>query len=141
MDPAVDEFTRVTHQLFVGAQWVDAASGETFDTPNPATGEKLASVAAAVTRAMPVGDPLDPATVVGPVITKAAQERILGMIERARGERAGKLFFGGGIPGGKLSKGFFVEPTVFGDVDPASEIGQVEVFGPVLCLMRLRTED
>ena len=46
MDREVDQFTKVTHQLFIGGQWVDAASGETFDTPNPATGEKLATVAA-----------------------------------------------------------------------------------------------
>lgn len=42
---------------------------------------------------------------------------------------------------GAHSRGFYVEPTVFGDVDPASELGQVEVFGPVLSLLRFSTED
>jgi phenylacetaldehyde dehydrogenase len=46
MDREVDQFTQATHQLLIGGKWVDAASGETFDTPNPATGEKLATVAA-----------------------------------------------------------------------------------------------
>jgi phenylacetaldehyde dehydrogenase len=46
MDREVDQFTKATHQLLIGGRWVDAASGETFDTPNPATGEKLATVAA-----------------------------------------------------------------------------------------------
>jgi phenylacetaldehyde dehydrogenase len=45
LDPRVKEFTQSTHQLFIGGKWVDSASGETFTTPNPATGEMLASVA------------------------------------------------------------------------------------------------
>ena len=58
------------------------------------------------------------------------------MVERARNDGTAKLLAGGGAPGGDLAAGFYVEPTVFGDVDPASELGQVEVFGPVLSLMR-----
>ncbi|MGH8908490.1 MAG: aldehyde dehydrogenase family protein [Egibacteraceae bacterium] len=45
IDARVQDFTAIAHQLFIGGQWVDAASGETFDTPDPATGEKLATVA------------------------------------------------------------------------------------------------
>ncbi|HEV7759988.1 MAG TPA: aldehyde dehydrogenase family protein [Acidimicrobiales bacterium] len=45
LDDRVESFTRAPHQLFIGGQWVDAASGETFATPNPATGEDLATVA------------------------------------------------------------------------------------------------
>ena len=103
--------------------------------------DAVAERVVAIARAMPIGDPCDPATVVGPVVTRAAQERIIGMIERAQTGDAGKLLLGGGIPGGDLAKGFLVEPTVFGDVDPTSELGRIEVFGPVLCLMRFRTED
>ncbi|ONH32913.1 aldehyde dehydrogenase family protein [Pseudofrankia asymbiotica] len=88
------------------------------------------------------GDPFDPSTNVGPVVTAAARDRILGTIDRARSGGAGKLLAGGGAPDGDLTGGgFYVEPTVFGDVDPASELGQVEVFGPVLSLMRFSTED
>ncbi len=46
VDREVEQFTRSPHQLFIGGRWVDAVSGETFDTPNPATGDKLATVAA-----------------------------------------------------------------------------------------------
>src|SRR5262245_13034297 len=45
LDREVEQFTQTRHQLFIGGQWVDAASGETFTTPNPATGEDLATVA------------------------------------------------------------------------------------------------
>ena len=61
------------------------------------------------------------------------------MIERAQADGA-KLLAGGGAPS-HLPNGFFVEPTVFGDVDPASELGRIEVFGPVLSLMRFDTEE
>lgn len=88
-----------------------------------------------------LGDPFDPATGMGPVITRAAQHRIIAMIERAVANGSGKLLFGGGIPGGDLADGFYVEPTVFGDVEPGSELGQVEVFGPVLSMMRFTSED
>jgi len=88
---------------------------------------------------MRCGDPFDPATVISPVVTRQAQERILAMIERAQADGA-KLLAGGRAPS-HLLNGFFVEPTVLGDVDPASELGQVEVFGPVLSLIRFDTEE
>ncbi len=84
------------------------------------------------------GNPFDPEVVVGPVVTRAAQQRILGMIKRAAANGA-VLLAGGGVPEG-LDTGFFVEPTVLGDVDPRSELGQIEVFGPVLALMRFSDE-
>lgn len=86
--------------------------------------------------AMPVGDPFTDGVQVGPVINAAACERILGMIDRARSESAGELLVGGYREGGELAAGFFVAPTVFGEVDNASSIAQDEVFGPVLCLER-----
>jgi aldehyde dehydrogenase (NAD+) len=92
-------------------------------------------------RGIALGDPFDPSTGTGPVVTRAAQARIIGMIDRARADGSAKLLLGGGIPGGELANGFYVEPTVFGDVDPASELGQVEVFGPVLSIMRFHADD
>lgn len=93
----------------------------------------------ALVAGMQCGDPFDPATVISPVVTLEARERILAMIERAQADGA-KLLAGGGVPS-HLPDGYFVEPTVFGDVDPISELGQVEVFGPVLALMRFETEE
>ncbi len=102
--------------------------------------EDVAERVVAMVSALRCGDPLDPATLVGPVVTRAAQDRIVGMTERAPGEGA-TLLAGGGAPRDVPPNGFYVEPTVFGDVDPMSELGQVEVFGPVLSLMRFTSED
>ncbi len=83
-----------------------------------------------------VGDPFADGIQVGPVINSAACERILGVIDQARGARAGKLLVGGYREGGALADGYYVAPTVFGDVDNSSSLAQDEVFGPVLCLER-----
>jgi acyl-CoA reductase-like NAD-dependent aldehyde dehydrogenase len=90
---------------------------------------------------LPLGDPLAPGTVLGPVVSAGACERILGIVERARTSGAGRLVTGGERVDGDLADGFFVAPTVFGEVDPASELAQREIFGPVLSFMRFETED
>ncbi len=87
-----------------------------------------------------VGDPLDPTTFVGPVVTQAAMERILGVIGRAATEGA-TLLAGGERLGGDLADGWFVAPTVFGDVDHDSDLARNEVFGPVQAILRFSTED
>lgn len=76
-----------------------------------------------------IGDPADPATQLGPVISERSRRRILDMFERARSAGA-KILVGGGIPSDMPAGGFFVEPTVFYDVDPSNEIAQEEIFGP-----------
>jgi aldehyde dehydrogenase (NAD+) len=91
-------------------------------------------------RATKVGDPLDPTTAMGPVITAGACERILGVIERAKRESAGTLLTGGDRLGGELADGYFVAPTVFGDVEQRSDLAQEEIFGPVLSILRFRDE-
>ena len=74
----------------------------------------------------------------GPVVSEAAMGRILADIDRAKQGQAGRLLYGGG----RLeSPGWFVEPTVFADVDPASELAQTELFGPVLSIIRFKDED
>lgn len=93
----------------------------------------------ALVAATKVGDPTDPATEMGPVINEAARDRILGMVQRGVDEGA-RLVTGGGRPAG-LDKGYYVEPTVLADVDNKSYIAQEEVFGPVTCIMKFRTED
>jgi len=94
----------------------------------------------AIVQALRPGDPFDPATTFGPVINAAAAERILGVIDRARAEDAGRLISGGSRIGGDLADGFYIEPTVFSDVDNQSSLAQDEVFGPVLSLVRFRDE-
>jgi 4-guanidinobutyraldehyde dehydrogenase / NAD-dependent aldehyde dehydrogenase len=75
------------------------------------------------------GDPLDPATTMGPLVTKGQQERVLKYIDIGKKEGA-KLAKGGKVPAG-LEKGSYVEPTLFTGVDNKMKIAQEEIFGPV----------
>jgi acyl-CoA reductase-like NAD-dependent aldehyde dehydrogenase len=79
------------------------------------------------------GDPLDPATNMGPLVTKDAQQRVLRYVEAGRREGA-KLRFGGGVPAG-LEQGAFVEPTLFTDVRNDMTIAREEIFGPVAAVL------
>ena len=99
--------------------------------------EGLEAVVKAV-RAVPYGDPRDPKNVMGPVIRKSQQERILGIIERGRSQA--RLVTGGGVPKG-LERGYYVEPTVFADVPNESPLAQEESFGPVLCVIPYEDDD
>jgi acyl-CoA reductase-like NAD-dependent aldehyde dehydrogenase len=92
-------------------------------------------------QSVPVGDPLDPSVLMGPVVTEAACARILGVIERAVTDGAGTLLTGGERLAGPLADGYYVAPTVFVDVDHHSELAQREIFGPVLSVLRFRDED
>ncbi len=88
-----------------------------------------------------VGDPFDPMVSVGPVISEASATRIVAVVEKATRDGAGELLTGGSRMGGELTKGYYVEPTVFGDVDNNSELAQTETFGPVVSLMRFSADD
>ncbi|MGF6384893.1 aldehyde dehydrogenase family protein [Paraburkholderia atlantica] len=94
--------------------------------------DEMVARVAAVAASMKVGDPFDSATVAGPVICQSACDRILGIIAQAR--RDAKLVAGGERLGGELANGFFIQPTVFADVQPGSALEQNEVFGPVLSI-------
>lgn len=85
------------------------------------------------------GDPTNPANMQGPQISRVQQERVLGYIEKGKQEGA-RCLVGGGRPA-HLEKGFFVEPTLFVDVDPDSTIAQEEIFGPVLCVIPYDDDD
>ena len=84
-------------------------------------------------RAMKVGDALDPATEVGPLVAERQRDRVEGYI-RIGQEEGAKVAVGGGRPAG-LDTGWFVEPTVFVDVDNSMRIAQEEIFGPVLSVI------
>jgi aldehyde dehydrogenase (NAD+) len=83
--------------------------------------------------AMVVGDPLDPATEVGPVVAERQRSRIEGYLDSGREEGA-TVALGGGRPSG-FDKGWYVEPTVFSHVDNKMKIAQEEIFGPVLVVI------
>jgi len=85
------------------------------------------------------GDPMNPAHLMGPVVSERQRERVLGYIAKAKQEGA-KLAVGGGVPK-DLPKGYYVEPTLFVDVDPKSTLAQEEVFGPVLAVIPYEDDD
>jgi aldehyde dehydrogenase (NAD+) len=87
-----------------------------------------------------MGDPLDIATVIGPVINEASAIRIMGVIDRAKSEKSGSLVTGGSRGTGELAAGSYVQPTVFADVDHNSHLAREEIFGPVLSIMRFDSE-
>jgi aldehyde dehydrogenase (NAD+) len=85
------------------------------------------------------GDPTDAANLQGPLISKRQQDRVLGYIETGKAEGA-RLVTGGGVPD-HLPTGFYVEPTLFADVDNSMTIAQEEIFGPVLCVIGFDDDD
>jgi len=80
-----------------------------------------------------VGDPFDETSQLGPLVSERQRERVMGYIAKGVDEGA-TLATGGGRPAG-LDRGFYVEPTVFGNVDNGSTIGREEIFGPVLAVI------
>jgi aldehyde dehydrogenase (NAD+) len=83
-------------------------------------------------RALRVGDPLQEDTQIGPLVSAAQRDRVLGFIEAGR-RTAARITTGGSIPADQ-TRGFYVAPTVFADVDNSSVIARQEIFGPVLCI-------
>jgi aldehyde dehydrogenase (NAD+) len=96
---------------------------------------------AAVVRSVKIGDPWDPKTTMGPVLSEVGLQRTLGYIERAQANGEGRLIAGGHRVGGELARGFYLEPTIFADVDNGSPLGCEEIFGPVLTVMKFSTEE
>ena len=86
-----------------------------------------------------VGDPFDPATQMGPLTMERQRARVEGYIAAGRAEGA-RIACGGGRPAG-LNRGFYVEPTVFVDVDAHMKIAQEEIFGPVMSVIGYSDEE
>src|SRR6185437_5524398 len=89
-----------------------------------------------------IGDPLSESTRLGPLITAAQLERVRGYVRS--GVKAGaSVLLGGGQPkvDSDLAGGFFLEPTIFTDVEPTMAIAQEEIFGPVLSVLPFETDE
>ena len=99
--------------------------------------DKLVEKVAQIAKGMPLGQPADPATLLGPVISEVQQNRIFSYIERARAD-GGRCVSGGERPSGP---GFFVPPTVLTDMRSDMEAVREEIFGPVLTVMPFETTD
>ena len=85
------------------------------------------------------GDPTDASNLMGPLVSQKQRERVLGYIEKGKAEGA-RLVTGGGRPA-HLDKGWYVEPTLFADVDNSMTIAQEEIFGPVLVMIPFDDDD
>lgn len=93
---------------------------------------------AEMTKSLLVGDPLDDATEIGPLVSARHRERVLGYIEIGKAEGA-RLVAGGGAPADRR-RGWFVAPTVFADVDNSARIAREEIFGPVFSVTPYGTD-
>jgi aldehyde dehydrogenase (NAD+) len=100
--------------------------------------EGVEMIAAAMAQ-VPYGDPQDMANMMGPLVSAKQRDRVLGYIEKGKEEGA-KLVVGGGRPA-HLPKGWYVEPTLFVDVDNSMTVAQEEIFGPVLCVIPYEDDD
>ncbi len=95
--------------------------------------DEVLEVFSGLANALVVGDSLDPATQVGPVASARQRERIEGYIEKGLAE-GGRIVAGGGRPP-EQDRGWFVQPTIFADIDNSDTIAREEIFGPVLAVI------
>lgn len=101
--------------------------------------DEVVDAVAQYCRGMVIGNPLDPATTCGPMASESHLARVLGYIDVGRSSGA-RLVAGGGRPAGQ-DRGWFVEPTVFADVDNNDQLAREEVFGPVVAMIPFDDDD
>ncbi|MET7575502.1 aldehyde dehydrogenase [Streptomyces sp. NPDC005492] len=100
---------------------------------------ELVDAVTGMARSLKVGDPLDPATQLGPLVSERQRDRVESYIAKGVSDGA-RLTTGGGRPAG-ADRGWYVEATVFADVDNRSAIAQEEIFGPVLSVIPYTDEE
>jgi aldehyde dehydrogenase (NAD+) len=91
------------------------------------------------TKTVKIGDPLDPSMQLGPLVSKKQLDRVMGYLDI--GSQEAKLAVGGGRMGGALAEGYFVEPTVFTNVNNEMRIAREEIFGPVISVIPFDTAE
>ncbi|MFG2442760.1 aldehyde dehydrogenase [Nocardia fluminea] len=101
--------------------------------------DELVERLADAVRGLRIGDPADPATEIGPLVSRRQRDRVEAYIAGGRADDA-KVVVGGGRPDG-FERGLFVEPTVFAEVTPDLAIAQEEIFGPVVAVLTCDSED
>jgi aldehyde dehydrogenase (NAD+) len=95
--------------------------------------QEVVDTVSGLASSLTIGDPMDHATQVGPLVSARQRDRVESYIAKGHSD-GGRLTTGGGRPE-QFDKGWFVEPTVFADVDPKHTIAQEEIFGPVLSII------
>ncbi|KMS66537.1 aldehyde dehydrogenase [Streptomyces regensis] len=115
-------------------------AGTRILVPESRLDEALTLIAKKVAEEWPAGDPRDPATAIGPMVSERQWERVQSYIRRGIEEGARVIVGGPGRPDG-LQNGYFVRPTVFADVTNDMTIAREEIFGPVLSVITYRDDD
>jgi len=101
--------------------------------------QEALDLAAQAVGGLKLGDPLDPTSRLGPLISATQRDRVEGFIAKGKQEGA-RVVIGGGRPAA-FAKGYYVEPTIFADVKSKMTIAQEEIFGPVLSVLPYDSED
>jgi acyl-CoA reductase-like NAD-dependent aldehyde dehydrogenase len=101
--------------------------------------DEVVTVLKDLIESLPVGDPSDPNTFIGPMTSEAQQQRVLNYIRLGIDEGARVVTGGLGVPAG-LANGYYVRPTLFADVDNGMRIAQEEIFGPVIVVIPYEDE-
>jgi aldehyde dehydrogenase (NAD+) len=138
-----DADLRTAVPLALGAAFMNSGQACVAGTRLLVPRARMAAVVeqvAAVVAAMRVGDPRDPATTIGPMVSRAQYERIQHYIRRGIDQGATLVAGGEGRPAG-LDRGWFVRPTVFADVRNDMDIAREEIFGPVLSILPVDSEE
>jgi len=102
--------------------------------------DEIVERVAAKLSALRIGNPLSLDSEMGPVNSARQHERVLGFIASAKVDGARLVSGGGRPPGESFAKGYWIQPTLFADVQPAMRIAREEIFGPVMCALRFETE-
>lgn len=95
--------------------------------------DEIADALAQTIAALPFGDPMDPETFIGPLSSRRQRDRVRSYLDLGKAEGA-RAIVGGGVPADR-PRGWYVQPTLFVDVDNRMRIAQEEIFGPVYCLI------
>lgn len=127
-----------------GVSQVMTNSGQSCNAPTrmlvpKAKHDEALQIAKAAAEGVKPGDPFTDGTVIGPVVSEVQFEKIQGLIQKGIDEGATLVTGGTGRPDG-LNAGYFVKPTVFGDVNNDMTIAREEIFGPVLSILPYETE-
>lgn len=138
------DLDRVVEMAVAGMNfsWAGQSCGSTsrlllHDSVHDEVVERVASRLAALR----LGDPLDPASEMGPVNSARQYERVMGFIDSAKAEGARLVAGGHRPPGPVFARGYWIEPTLFADVRPSMRVAREEIFGPVMCALRFASEE
>ncbi|WMN01711.1 aldehyde dehydrogenase [Rhodococcus erythropolis] len=101
--------------------------------------DTIVDTIAGLASSLKIGDPLDESTQIGPLVSQRQRDRVESYIEKGKSD-GGRLVVGGRRPSDR-DKGWFVEPTIFADVDRNATIAQEEIFGPVLAVIPYEDDD